>query len=202
MVEISTNKYKKGKIYKLIDLTTTDTIYIGSSCNSLSRRKSQHHHTSKKHPNRNIYKFINELGWDKIGIVLIELYPCESKIELHRQERHWIEQLKPKMNMTIPTRTDKEYRTDNKDRIIRNRQILREKFPLKKIEKDRNYYQKNKDQINYRRKEKRKVKTLCECGHNYSMSNRAKHFLSKYHINHTNNQDNKENIEENVLILN
>ena len=38
-------------------------------------------------------------------------------MELEKQERYYIEMLKPSLNITIPQRTDKEYRDDNKEHL-------------------------------------------------------------------------------------
>ena len=110
------NIYQRGKIYKLVN-NVDDNIYIGSSTNELYKRKNQHKYKSLTFPERNVYKHFNNIGWENVEIILIENYPCISKNELHARERHWIELLKPKLNQVIPTRTDKEYREDNKDKI-------------------------------------------------------------------------------------
>ena len=82
--------YQNGKIYKLVN-SVDDKIYVGSTCGNLRLRKSRHKSKSKLEPNRHIYKHLNEIGWDNIDIILIELYQCNSKDELHARERHWID---------------------------------------------------------------------------------------------------------------
>jgi hypothetical protein len=100
-------------------------------------------------------------------MVMIEPYPCSSKLELEKQERIWMEKLKTTLNSHIPTRTNKEYRTDNRDELL-------EKMPK--------YWHQNKDEINRQRRldrkenpekyserdrarsERRKEKVTCECG--------------------------------------
>jgi hypothetical protein len=64
-------------------------------------------------------------------IVLLELYPCSCKEELHARERWYIENNEC-VNKYIPTRTIEEYYQDNKEQI---------KGQKKK------YYETNKEQI-------------------------------------------------------
>jgi group I intron endonuclease len=121
----NTNKYQRGKIYKLVN-DIDDEFYIGSTCEILSKRKAKHKCDSKRLPDRTIYKHLNEIGWDTVDIILIENYPCNSKEELHARERYWIEELKPNLNKYIPTRTIEEYREQNKDKkkhIVRKTKI-------------------------------------------------------------------------------
>ena len=114
--------YSKGLIYKLCckDTDITD-IYIGSTT-SLRHRKGRHKYCCNnekgKDYNYNVYKFIRENGgnWENWDMVLVEYFPCETKLELEKKEREIIEQLKPTLNKNIPTRTDKEYREDNKEK--------------------------------------------------------------------------------------
>ena len=79
-------KYDNGKIYKLID-NTNGNIYIGSTTQPLSKRKSQHKHAAKSKNCKS--KYIIENG--DYDIVLIENYPCKSKDELLMRERYYID---------------------------------------------------------------------------------------------------------------
>jgi hypothetical protein len=54
----------------------------------------------------------------KPEIYLIENYPCNSKQELCKRERHYVETIDC-VNKYIPSRTKKEYYQDNKDIIIK-----------------------------------------------------------------------------------
>ena len=91
--------YSRSSVYKLCcnDTNITD-IYIGSTVN-FRTRKFQHKHsctneTGAKY-NIPVYEFIRENGnWDAWDMVQIEQYEATDKRELHRRERHWIEQLK------------------------------------------------------------------------------------------------------------
>ena len=65
--------------------------YIGSTCNSLHKRKNGHKSDAIKFPEQPVYKHLNTVRWDNVEIILIESYPCNSKAELEARERYWIE---------------------------------------------------------------------------------------------------------------
>ena len=111
--------YQKSFIYKLccMDLTIED-IYIGSTTNFRCRKK-QHKEccTNEKssHYNSYVYQFIrNNGGWDNWEMILIKELSCNSRLELHAEERKNYEELKPTLNTQIPNRTIKEYRKENR----------------------------------------------------------------------------------------
>ena len=87
-------RYKKGKIYKLID-NTNENIYYGSTIQTLKERLRGH--------NKDLKYFIlkrEKSFWcqsNKIlmnndyKIELIEDYPCNNKKELNRREDYFIQ---------------------------------------------------------------------------------------------------------------
>lgn len=165
------NRYAKGKIYRLVNSVDGEE-YVGSTCDTLPKRKCKHKDNAKKKPTRRIYEHLNAIGWDNVDIVLIEEYPCNNKMELERRERHFIEVLKPTLNKSIPTRTMKEYYTDNVDKIREYCQQNKDKIK----ERQRKYYQQNKDKINekhreYRQQNKDKIK---ESTREYEQQNKDK----------------------------
>lgn len=203
--------YNKGKIYKLCckDINVKE-IYIGSTCNELKCRKRQHksnsnNNNSKKY-NLNVYQYIRDNGgWNNWDMVLIEEYKeCNNKLELHKKERYYIEQLKATLNSLIPSRSDKEYRENNKkyyedwrknnkETIKENNKEWREDNKEKIKEKKKEYHLNNKEKIAEKRKqryeknkkeisEKAKQKFNCECGGKYTLHHRARHFRTKKHI--------------------
>jgi group I intron endonuclease len=124
--------YSRGKIYKLVS-DVDDKFYVGSTAKQrLCNRKAGHKIDAKTKPTPAHIHF-NKIGWENVKIVLIEEYPCENKMQLERQERFWIEKLKPTLNKNIPTRTDKEYQADNADKE-RERKA---KYRKDNIEKER-----------------------------------------------------------------
>jgi hypothetical protein len=152
--------YSKSLIYKLCckDPTITD-IYIGSTTNFRTRKNLHKCRNNTEDPSP-IYKFIRSNGgWDNWDMVEIEKFPCKDKRELHTRERLNIEKYNSKLNVKIPTQTDKEYYNKNKDEIKKNRD--------------------NRKDI---RKERGGVKIKCECGQELTKYNIAKHKRTKKHL--------------------
>lgn len=164
-----------GFIYKLV---STDVgikeCYVGSSSNIRVRKSSHKRDCNNKNRIQYyyyVYQFIRANGgfetWD---MVIIEKYKYNTKHELHSRERYWIEQLQAKLNKTIPTRTRKEYETDNKEKISQRKkeytsnnkekisQYLKEYRELNKetiSQKNKKYETNNKEKISQRKKEYR-----------------------------------------------
>ncbi len=69
--------------------------------------------------NYEIYKYINNNGgWVNFDMSILERYNCTNKQELHKREAYYINKLNPALNNSIPLRTRKQYRTDNRDKIL------------------------------------------------------------------------------------
>ena len=174
--------YLNSMIYKLCcnDPTITDC-YVGSTLN-FKCRKSHHKSICNKENstkyNNYKYQFIRgHGGFENWSMILIENFPCDTKLELHKRERYWLETLGATLNKEIPSRSKKEYYVDNKEKIT-------------KLSKD--YYKNNKEEINakkkiYREKNraeinaKKKEKFNCECGGKYCRSAKSGHFRSQKH---------------------
>ena len=122
--------FTKGKIYKITN-DFNDDVYIGSTCDKLVKRFIKHKADAQneKCKNRPLYKLINEVGFERFRIQLIEDFPCNDKYELRQREGHFIRQLGT-LNKKIEGRTVKEYYKDNKEKI-------------KETKKE--YYDKNKE---------------------------------------------------------
>ena len=180
-------RYSRGKIYKLVS-DVTDQIYIGSCCVPLRKRLWEHKSCSNTTKSKELYK----LGGN-VEIILIEEYPCKSKMELERRERFHIENNNC-INCKIPGRTDAEYRETNKD-VIRermkeyyevNRNVLLEKVKEYKLanrdeilEKKKEYYEVNKEEI----LEKKKVRVNCpHCSKELARSSLTKHIKTQHKI--------------------
>jgi hypothetical protein len=189
--------YSKSVMYKLVcnDLSIPN-LYVGSSTD-FTRRKAQHkqscNNCNQKDYNYKVYQVIRENGgWDNWTMVLVENYPCENIHEKLKRERYWLETLKADLNCIVPTRTKKEYISDNKDTIaekhkqycVDNREVLIEKrkeyyadnrdIIVEKVkqyrvdnsekiaEKDKKRYADNRDKIAERRKEKVECPICCK----------------------------------------
>ena len=147
--------YAKSKIYKIV-CNITGLVYIGSTSQTLNQRLQEHKRQYKYYMNEyylyvSSFKIIENQNYD---IILIEDFPCERKEQLHARERYWIENIEC-VNMRIPTRTDKEYREDNKEIIKQYNQENKEKIK----ERNKNYREDNKEIIKqYRENNKEKLK--------------------------------------------
>ena len=150
--------YRNGKIYKLVN-NVDDEIYVGSTCNTLRQRLGGHKKDAKQRSYL-VYQHLNDIGMDNVEIILIEAFPCDNKDVLHARERYWIDTLKPSLNKQVPTRTDAEYRQDNKDKITlykkEYQQANKDKLALRK----KDYYQANKDTIELKRKGRNQAKKI------------------------------------------
>lgn len=173
----TTNKYSRGKIYKLVN-DIDDEFYVGSTCETLAKRKGGHKALSKERPHRHVYLHLSKVGWENVHIVLIEEYPCENIEQLKARERHWIDELKPSLNRILPIRTQeernqyiKEWREQNHDKFSQTQRKWREQ---------------NKEKIresvkSESRKQYLKEKKTCVCGCVVSRDCLSRHWKSKKH---------------------
>ena len=162
--------YSKSKIYKIV-CNITGLIYIGSTSQTLTRRIQDHKKNYKYYLNEK-YHYVSSfkvLENNNYDIILLEDYSCERKEQLHARERYWIENTEC-VNKVIPTRTQKEYWEDNKQKIAQQRKkhyednketinkkhkeyclknkekkSQRKEYDLKNKEKIKEYYEKNKE---------------------------------------------------------
>jgi hypothetical protein len=92
--EKNVSKYTNGKVYKLYN-KINDKFYIGSTCDTLDRRKSKYNCDAKRKPNSKLSKEINSIGWKDDQnrcnwlIELLEAFPCNSKTELETREGYY-----------------------------------------------------------------------------------------------------------------
>ena len=164
--------YGNGLIYKLCckDPTITDE-YIGSTCNK-NRRKQEHKSCCNCETNKNynypVNQFIRENGgFDNFDLIILEEYPCESKVQLEMKEREWIEERKPTLNRRIPTRTKQEYR-----------KIHYEEYKEEMLEQNKLYREEHKEEIQKRQKKK----IICECGSEYTNIHKSRHIKTQRHL--------------------
>lgn len=169
------NKYNNGKIYKLI-CNQTGLTYYGSTTQPLYKRK--HHHKLSFIYGSKI-KSAAIIEKNDYDIVLVEECPCDNKEQLHKRERFYIENNEC-VNKQIPLRTKKEYYQDNKQNFKNYYQANKDE----KIEKSKQYYELNREKI----LEKHKEKLICECGSNYTKSNKIQHLKTNKHKNFKNLQ--------------
>jgi len=157
-----TEKYDNyGYIYKLVS-PFTDEVYYGSTTQQLSMRKATH-----KAGRNNTCSSKQLFQEGNVEIILVELFPCNTKEELLMRERFYIENNEC-VNKRIPGRTQKEYYQknkeklseqmkeyyeNNKEQICEQKKEYRQKNKEKLSEKMKEYYENNKEQISEQRKE-------------------------------------------------
>ena len=155
-----TDRYSNGKIYKLVS-DKTDKIYIGSCCVPLYKRLYRHKITYKYFlegkqgccSSRELF----EIDDGNVQICLIENYPCKSKDELERRERFHIENMNC-VNRHIPTRSQREYREDNKETIAQKHKAYREDNKEKMSINKLIYYETNREVLIEKEKQRYKLK--------------------------------------------
>ena len=157
-------------IYKISckDQTITDT-YIGST-NDIRHRERQHksacHNEQSKNYNYRVYQCIRANGgWDNWTVTVLLEFECESKMDKLKKERSSIEQWKPTLNQLLPA----NHQTgDQWDQSAYKKE----------------WYTENTEAILEHGKEYRKKQMHCDCcNHMINLSNRAKHYKTKKHIN-------------------
>ena len=138
--------YKLSKIYKLV-CNNTGKQYIGSSCQGrLCSRLTGHVRKSNTCRSREIIEGGN------YEILLIENFPCDSKDELHKRERYFIENLDC-INKVIPTRTYQEYYDQNKSYILEQKKKYYKNNREQLIEQTKFFYKQNREKILEQKKE-------------------------------------------------
>ena len=144
--------YGNGKIYCIRNYIN-DKIYIGSTCQSLSKRMAYHRQDCMKSNRHNtlIYKMMFDLGRDNFYIELLEECPCDNLNQLTRREGELIRELKSSLNHVVAGRTVEEYKVECADKIKKSKAISDRKYADKngaKIkEYQSEYYQKNRERI-------------------------------------------------------
>lgn len=195
MLLMDTNRYEKGKIYKIVDVGY-NTCYIGSTCETLSQRMTRHRHYYQKFVETEQLKTYSSLVFDKHGILnckieLIENYPCQNKEELLKQEGLHIRN-NDCVNKNVAGRTNKEwcadnenklkehrkqYNEDNKNILIQKRKEKRQKDIEETRKKELDVYYKYRDKI----LKKMNTKIVCECGEEMCKSSLTRHLKRTKH---------------------
>ena len=179
--------YSQGKIYKITNDYNED-VYVGSTCDTLVKRFSAHKRSSynEKTKHRPLYTLINEIGFDRFRIQLIEDCPCEDLYQLRQKEGEYIRKLGT-LNKLIAGREtkeySKEYRHDNKEILQEKDRQKYLKSRDKKLSQAKAYYEKNKERIKVSMTEP----IVCECGCTLSISKLKRHKETKKHNDLMNN---------------
>jgi len=192
--------YQQGKIYRLVSNKTAD-VYYGSTTRPLTHRRNQH----KNKTDCSSHKMFADDAI--VTIVLVEYFPCNTKVELNARELFFIEN-NPCINMIKPFITQlpylnedgtrnkehhKEYREANKEQISEQKKEYREANKEKLKEHQKEYYQANKEHIKEHQKEyyqankdtkseRRKQKIVCDCGATVSLRHISSHKKTAIHL--------------------
>ena len=182
--------YKEGKIYK-IKCNETGEQYFGSTTGSLRVRLNGHKSKTKCKEQCMSRQIINRGNFQ---IELVENYSCETKHELHKRERFYIDNNEC-INSYIPTRTRKEYKEVHKEKIkdyihtwekehrqernIYKNNLYKTNEDYREREKVRasQYYEQNKEKI----LERMLVRYVCCCGVEGVVANKSRHEKTKRH---------------------
>ena len=164
--------YQNGKIYKIEDVGG-NLCYIGSTTKKLlSNRMATHRGDYKKWlagGNKiTVMDIFETYGIENCRIILIELYPCNSKDELHKQEAHYIKMIDC-VNKYIPGRTQAEYYQDHKEQYK---------------EKSKQHREQNKDEI----KANHDIVVNCICGRTHQKGGIYRHRKTMFHKTFMENQ--------------
>jgi hypothetical protein len=212
-------KYKNGKIYKLCNADNSK-VYIGSTIQTLTERKQSHKDDYKRwkkgtHGYVTSFDVYKDDIFEGVTIELLEDFPCETRKELNKREGYWISTISC-VNKLIAGRTDKEYRTDNKEKEkqrhkkyeLENKEVIKEKRKKYKLENKEKIKEQNKkyletgnhheEQLQRQREwyiknkdilnEKRKQKYTCECGKTLRTDAKSSHNKTIFHTNFINSK--------------
>ena len=156
--------YSDGKIYRIVN-TENETVYIGSTCQALSRRLATHKHRGNGNK-----------------IVLVKECPCENNEQLRREEQLCIEEHEGLVNERRAYQTEEQkkekarkYYESNREKMIESQRKYYEANREKSIEKARKYNEANREKV---REGQRK----------YYESNREKLIESKRKYNEANRE--------------
>ena len=183
--------YKNGKIYQILNHKTND-VYVGSTCQPLSKRMAKHRHNlnQTKPYNYNIYQTMRKLGVENFYIELIENYPCDTVDELKAREGHYIRE-RGTLNTHIEGRTKQEWYKDNIERVKQQKKARYEDMKPYLLQQAKEYKEKHKEQfVEYRKnwlqrnKARLYEKYICECGKEGTVQHKARHEKSLYHQNY------------------
>ena len=176
--------YNNGKIYRIV-CNKTSLCYVGSTTyDTLAQRLCAHKSAHKKwliDTKKKCSSFLVLENGD-YDIVLIENVKCNSKDELHRRERYWIENMEC-VNKQIPTRTHAEYRETHQEQINNYNKKYYDDNREREILRNKVYYESNPEKMkeNYR-KVCEKESILCACGKYYTYKHKTRHMATQQHL--------------------
>ena len=162
--------YQNSKIYKIESLKG-NVVYYGSTTQKYLSARFRNHRYEFKTNKCGLSKQV--LEYDDAKIILVELYPCNSKDELIKRESYYIRNNEC-VNKVIPDRTPKEWYNDNKPKITQTKRDWYIDNKSKILNKSKQYNINNKDKLHQ--------KFNCKCGGKYTYQSISRHKKSKKHL--------------------
>ena len=166
--------YSKGKIYKIVvDTKEKYEPYVGSTVQGLAERMGGHRSDYKKWKigkgsHVKSYDLFDKFGVENCKIILLEEYPCDSKMKLLMKEREWFDKMECCNQMKPFT---------SKEEKMEYIKIWRDEHKEQLAEKMKIYHDEHKEQIS----EKRKETYECPCKSICRLSDKARHERSLKH---------------------
>ena len=171
--------YQLGKVYKIVG---NGKIYVGSTCKRLLCQRLAGHNGDyklyQKGQGTNVTSY-QCLSDPNHYIELLELCPSDSKDELHKCERKYIEQLEC-VNKCIAGRTMKEYQEIHKEQIKEQHKEYREAHKEKIKEQSKAYREANKEAINERDKAYREANKEQKKAYREANKDKIKEYNKEY----------------------
>lgn len=180
--------YSKTIVYKIQHETKIDLLYVGHTTN-YTQRKKQHKDNVKSHTKK-LYQMIRDNGgWDSFIMSPILELSCENKIQAEIQEEKCRIELNATMNHRKAHTTieeekirAKKYKEEHREHANtinkvwyenhkEERKAYRESIAEEQKEYKKEWYANNKEEISKIRSQK----ITCECGIEYTLSNKARH---------------------------
>jgi glucosamine 6-phosphate synthetase-like amidotransferase/phosphosugar isomerase protein len=135
---------------------------------------------------------MNDIGFDRFYIKLIEEYPCENYTQLLAREGHYIREMGT-LNKKIEGRTRQQYYEEHKTELADRRKQHYENNKDEILEQNKQYYENCKEEIAEQQKQyykdnkemiaERKGRIFeCPCGSKCRWGNKAQHFKTKKHL--------------------
>ena len=184
--------YSKAKIYKIVN-DVDDSVYIGSTCQALSKRMAEHRASmrSKRDSYLKLYQKLLEIGVEHFNIYLIKETPCENKEQLRAIEGQYIRELGT-LNGHIAGRTAAQYQKEFKHRYEEKKKKYAVEHREEKKERSREHYTVNRETILEQQRQKysemTKTKIICDiCGAVHNKKNTPNHLRSMKHQQALNN---------------
>ena len=146
------NRYQQGKIYRIVCNTTGEQYYGSTIEPTVALRLAGHKSTYKRWKNDNTAGYTTSyqiIERDNYEIILVELYPCLSVMELRMRERFFVE-TNDCINKSLPTKTLAERENHyelNKVRLIEYQTKYIQQNKDKFLSYQKQYYNKNKIRI-------------------------------------------------------